>query len=506
MKKCSVLLLDVVIILFATFIGAAIRDNFEFSHIRLTELSPYFGATLISSVVAIPIFSINRLIWRFSSMSDYLRIFTMLAVMTIGSLAIAFAINRLENVPRSLPFLQFNISLTLLVGLRIFYRLHHVTRRSRPVQMAPLKIVDQQGAETVLLVGLSRLTETYLQAIKELAPFTIRVAGILGHKDQHVGRIVASYKILGTAEGIGRVLSELKVRGVIVDRVIITVPKRLLSSNAIDELALIQQSAAVKLDHLSDQLGFDPSTDSSRKHSVVVLDRRRRDKMFEIRDCDLQRMQQRQYWKVKRAVDILASSSLMIGLSPIMLLIALMVLVSMGRPVIFWQQRPGLGGRPFRLFKFRTMGSAYTSDGRELADEERLSCVGEFLRRTRLDELPQLFNILRGDMSFIGPRPLLPRDQDISHRARLLVRPGLTGWAQIVGGRTISAQDKAALDVWYVKNTSLWLDLKVAFKTVPIVLFGETISRHQIESAWSDLRSANVLSGNLSLPKKRHAA
>jgi lipopolysaccharide/colanic/teichoic acid biosynthesis glycosyltransferase len=141
-----------------------------------------------------------------------------------------------------------------------------------------------------------------------------------------------------------------------------------------------------------------------------------------------------------------------------------------------------------------------------LLDHERLSPVGELLRRTRLDELPQLFNILRGDMSFIGPRPLLPRDQDVSHRARLLVRPGLTGWAQVVGGRAISANDKAALDVWYVKHASLWLDFKVVLKTIPIVLFGETISRHQIESAWSDLRTTAALSGGLSASKKRHAA
>jgi lipopolysaccharide/colanic/teichoic acid biosynthesis glycosyltransferase len=191
---------------------------------------------------------------------------------------------------------------------------------------------------------------------------------------------------------------------------------------------------------------------------------------------------------------------------PIMALIAVTVLVSMGRPIMFWQQRPGLGGRHFRLHKFRTMGAAYARDGHELLDHERLSSVGDLLRRTRLDELPQLFNILRGDMSFIGPRPLLPRDQDSSHRARLLVRPGLTGWAQVIGGRAISANDKVALDIWYVKHASLWLDLKIVLKTIPLVLFGETISRHQIESAWSDLRDTAPLAGNLSVSESRRAA
>jgi lipopolysaccharide/colanic/teichoic acid biosynthesis glycosyltransferase len=119
------------------------------------------------------------------------------------------------------------------------------------------------------------------------------------------------------------------------------------------------------------------------------------------------------------------------------------------------------------------------------------------MRRLRLDELPQLFNILRGDMSFIGPRPLLAIEQSDGLRARLLVRPGLTGWAQVVGGRDISAEDKAALDVWYVRNASLALDLEIMARTIPMVLFGERISRHLIEQAWRDLKDGGVLKGDL---------
>jgi lipopolysaccharide/colanic/teichoic acid biosynthesis glycosyltransferase len=369
-----------------------------------------------------------------------------------------------------------------------------------------MKIVEQQEPETILLIGVSRLTEAYLQALKELAPGNIKVIGIVGHKSQHVGRIVASHKILGTAEGVGRILADLKISGVIIDRLIVTVPIGSLPDGAVEELAVVEKSAAIKIEYLSDKLGFDRASHASRNRSPVVLHQRRcEDRAFEIRPGELEFMRQRRYWKVKRAIDAFAAVSLLICLAPIMSVIAMFVLASMGRPIIFWQQRPGLGGRPFHLFKFRTMGSAYARDGRELLDHERLSPVGELLRRTRLDELPQLFNILRGDMSFIGPRPLLPRDQDVSHRARLLVRPGLTGWAQVVGGRAISANDKAALDVWYVKHASLWLDFKVVLKTIPIVLFGETISRHQIESAWSDLRTTAALSGGLSASKKRHA-
>src|SRR5262249_30200008 len=151
------------------------------------------------------------------------------------------------------------------------------------------------------------------------------------------------------------------------------------------------------------------------------------------------------------AIDIAASLFLLILSAPLVIILGALVAATMGWPLFFWQQRPGLGSRPFRLYKFRTLGAALAPDGHKLSDEERASRFGTFLRRTRLDEFPQLFNILRGDMSFVGPRPLLPRDQHDAHRARLLVRPGLTGWAQVVGGRTISAEDKAALDVWYVR-------------------------------------------------------
>ena len=109
-----------------------------------------------------------------------------------------------------------------------------------------------------------------------------------------------------------------------------------------------------------------------------------------------------------------------------------------------------------------------------------------------LDELPQLFNILRGDMSFVGPRPLLPKDQPKEFGARLLVRPGLTGWAQVVGGREITPEDKAVLDVWYVRNAGLLLDLKVVARTIPIVLFGERISRSLIDRAWQDLTDLGI--------------
>jgi lipopolysaccharide/colanic/teichoic acid biosynthesis glycosyltransferase len=198
------------------------------------------------------------------------------------------------------------------------------------------------------------------------------------------------------------------------------------------------------------------------------------------------------YHRVKRAIDLVGSAVLMITLAPLFLLVGLLVAADVGLPMVFWQQRPGMRGRPFKLYKFRTMADAYDSDGQRKSDHERVSAIGNFLRRCRLDELPQLLNILKGEMSFVGPRPLLPIDQPIDRRSRLLVRPGLTGWAQIKGGRQISPADKTALDVWYVRNMSATLDLKILLGTVPMLIFGEQVTEAAIVHAWRDMQPASV--------------
>ena len=186
----------------------------------------------------------------------------------------------------------------------------------------------------------------------------------------------------------------------------------------------------------------------------------------------------RSLW-AKRVIDILgAVIGLMVFAVP-MVLIAVAVYVTLGRPVLFRQLRPGLHGRPFWLYKFRTMTDARDSAGRLLPDEQRLTRFGRWLRATSLDELPELWNVLRGDMSLVGPRPLLTEylDRYTPEQARRHdVKPGITGWAQVNGRNAISWEEKFALDVWYVDNWTLWLDLKILFMTVLKVLRREGIS------------------------------
>ena len=145
--------------------------------------------------------------------------------------------------------------------------------------------------------------------------------------------------------------------------------------------------------------------------------------------------------------------------------------------------RPGRNLKPIKLIKFRTMKNGLNAEGKPLSDEERTSTIGWLVRRSKLDELPQLLSILKGDMSFIGPRPLLPRDQPEDAHLRAMVRPGVTGWAQVNGGHPLEIEEKLALDIWYIKNASLWLDLKVLWLTFKTVLFGERVNREAINRA-----------------------
>lgn len=172
---------------------------------------------------------------------------------------------------------------------------------------------------------------------------------------------------------------------------------------------------------------------------------------------------------MKRAMDIFASAAGLILLSPLLLVTAVLICWRMGSPILFAHQRPGLHGRPFRMLKFRSMLDPNDAEGRPLSPAERVTPFGRLLRSTSIDELPGLWNVLKGDMSLVGPRPLLMDYLPLysSEQARRHdVRPGLTGWAQVNGRNRLNWEDKFSLDVWYVDNRSLWLDVKILLLTI----------------------------------------
>lgn len=183
---------------------------------------------------------------------------------------------------------------------------------------------------------------------------------------------------------------------------------------------------------------------------------------------------------MKRGFDILGAALALLILLPLLLSIAVLVRLKLGQPVLFRQLRPGLRGQPFRLVKFRTMRDLNDETGNPLPDEKRLTEFGKWLRRTSLDELPELWNVLKGEMSLVGPRPLLMDYLPLysaEQARRHEVRPGITGWVQVMGRNALSWEEKFALDLWYVDHQSFWLDMKILVMTVARVFSGAGVSK-----------------------------
>jgi sugar transferase EpsL len=183
---------------------------------------------------------------------------------------------------------------------------------------------------------------------------------------------------------------------------------------------------------------------------------------------------------IKRGFDICASTLGLVAASPLLMATSVAIRITMGRPILFRQVRPGLHGEPFEVIKFRTMRDSSDTDGKPLSDADRLTRLGQVLRATSVDELPQLVSVLRGDMSLVGPRPLLMqylRRYSPGQARRHEMRPGVTGWAQVNGRNAISWEEKFALDVWYVDNWSLWLDAKILALTILSVIRRSGISQ-----------------------------
>ena len=182
---------------------------------------------------------------------------------------------------------------------------------------------------------------------------------------------------------------------------------------------------------------------------------------------------------MKRLFDVIVASLVLFLASPLLLFGALLVSFSMGRPVLFRQIRPGYRGHPFMLYKFRTMRDTFDANGQPLSDAERLTRWGMLLRRTSIDELPQLMNVLKGDMSIVGPRPLLMEYLPLyspEQMRRHEVKPGITGWAQVNGRNALRWEERFRLDVWYVDHRSFWVDMKILLLTIRKVLVREGIS------------------------------
>jgi lipopolysaccharide/colanic/teichoic acid biosynthesis glycosyltransferase len=454
----------------SAFLALLIRDNFVFYEPRWQAIVPYALITLASTVAVFGVLRPHKALWQYTSLTDILHLIAAVSLALLLALFVSFALSRLEGIARSVPVIQWLLLIVMMVTLRLAARIWH-ERRVRP-QPKRLGV----GLEHVLVIGASHLTELYLESLERYAAKKLKVVGILSDRGDFRGRLLRRLVILGTPEELPSVISQLEIHGVTVQRIAVIHPMAELSLHAREDLLALERNSGIHIDWLAERLGFDsatvdttdlsqrekPATKFSAKREVTTLGR---------------------YGYLKRATDLAAASLLLLALAPVGLLVSMIVAVDVGTPIVFWQQRPGRAGRPFRLYKFRTMRAAHDSDGNRIPDAQRSSWAGNLLRRLRLDELPQLYNILVGEMSFVGPRPLLPWDQPVEVMARLRVRPGLTGLAQVHGERSMSPDEKNTLDLWYIHEASFWLDVRILCRTMLVLVRGEKIDQAALRTA-----------------------
>lgn len=488
MRALRLLVIDLAALLLAGYSSLFIRDNFDFTPEHFTAMTPYIVFTSLAGVVILPLLGVNRSVWRYSTFEDFLRIVAGCLLIVLFAITLSFAYNRMDNLFRSIPLLHFILAVAFMSVTRGTMRVFH-EMRSRP-QSTPATF-EHSSAEQVLIIGINVVAALFARSVREYAKTTIHVVGVLGSHERHRGGLLQGIPILGHPQDVEQVLLQLDVHGVSVNRIVVALPQSELYPDVREALRAIEAGSEVQVDYFSERLGFVPPPEPPAAPQVSNAGRTasKGENFPSLRNVLDQAVLSQPYWRWKRLFDLAVSLALILLTLPVMVLVALIVVMDVGHPVVFWQQRPGACGRRMKLYKFRTMRAAHDSQGNRIPEETRVSSVGRFLRRSRLDELPQLFNILLGEMSFVGPRPLLPVDQSPAFSARLAVRPGLTGWAQVNGGRQISALDKATMDLWYIRNASFRLDMRIAFMTLRMLVMGERADHKAIADAWRDIEA-----------------
>ena len=292
------------------------------------------------------------------------------------------------------------------------------------------------------------------------------------------GRAISGVQVLGAPHELDAIVSEFAIHGVGTDRVVIAGEEDLLSPAVLQEIRRICNKRQIDLSFLPRMIGV-----TERKAANVAVTPER---VPETPAVALPA-----FFRLKRWIDVVGSLVLIILLFPLCLVAGVLVLLDVGRPILFWQERLGWKGRSFLIYKFRTLRAPFDAEGNPTLAGRRPSAIGRFLRATRLDELPQLLNVLLGDMSLVGPRPLLPEDQPSNMSLRLSVRPGISGWAQVSGAKLVTKEDKEKLDEWYVRNASLWVDLQIALMTIKVIVKGR-VSSEEILADTEQVRSRNI--------------
>jgi lipopolysaccharide/colanic/teichoic acid biosynthesis glycosyltransferase len=406
----------------------------------------------VAALVTPAIFVWSRLshaVSRFFSMADALAIAKGSAAAVLCTVTILFVFTRLNNVPRSVPILHFLV----LAGGTIVARAESYLRRRRRN-----RVVASEAPENIIVVKVSDLSWFYIQMVEEFAADTYHIVALVDESNSLQGRFVHGYPVAGRVRDIAQVIDEYAIHGVRIDRIVLAAATDALAPEVLDVLVSAAAERSIPVDILPDRLGLARSEPPIRDEAL---------------DEALPSAEPRgMFWTTKRWFDIVTACLLLVAAAPVALVVAALVLLDCGMPIMFWQVRIGRHGERITVYKFRTLRTPYARTGALTPADRRISWIGSVIRKCHVDELPQLFSVLLGDMSFIGPRPLLPVDLSADASLRFAARPGITGWAQVKGATLLTADEKNAMDEWYVRHASWKLDLLIALYTIKTFAFG----------------------------------
>jgi lipopolysaccharide/colanic/teichoic acid biosynthesis glycosyltransferase len=464
--------IDVAILLVAVPSAALIRGMFPDAQLSITTEFPYWIGSLCSIVLWL-YWRPDRIVWRFRRLWDVLAIFAFAFCGPLIGTVIGFGADRLIGIPRSLPFIQATIVFVTMITCRFIFEGHHALREGESKAHA---LSDTDLTNKHLIIGhffhvgavVKLLQSDWAKGLVDMRVFESALTLEPGLK----GSFLSGVQVLGQATELSACILTLENHGFRIKTLLVVSPEVAFAEplwHNIQSVCLQKNIEIVGLSGLFEQPNLCDKDRTIDRAEIMMRQAPAQETHCEyppaarvINGGDKPSFGTTRVSTGKRIFDVCASTSLLLVLAPLILLTSLLLKACHpSQPILFWQYRPGLRGKPFLLFKFRTLSDIFDSHSMTLKTlETRHSLIGQYIRKLRIDELPQLWNIFRGDMSFVGPRPLLPQDQPDDAR-RLMVKPGLIGWAQINGGSSLSVDDKNALDLFYIRHSSLMFDLKI---------------------------------------------
>jgi lipopolysaccharide/colanic/teichoic acid biosynthesis glycosyltransferase len=460
--RARISLFDTIWAFAAPLLALSVRDAYILNYKFFALTALYCLISGIFTLVACIAFRLHDSLPRYFSGHDALDVVKAAVCALLMTYLVLFIFSRLEGIPRGAPVVHALLLAGGLIAARVIARAYD----SDPnVKLAKSSV----GRENIIMVGANHLTSLYIKLLGTAWPHRYNFIAVLDDRAQSTGRTMAGVNILAATNNLETVIDEFVVHGVETSRVIVGGEETSLAEDALKDIRRICARKKIKLDFVPQLIGLSelrPSIELAYEANPVAAP-----------NFDLPR-----YFEVKPVIDFVAALA-MILFFPLVIFAGILVLLDVGMPLLFWQERIGQGGRRFLLYKFRTLRAPFDAEGKPVPERQRLSATGRLLRQSRLDELPQVLNMLVGDMSLIGPRPLLPVDQPKNPTTRLMVRPGMTGWAQVNGGKFLTPEEKDEYDEYYIRHASIWFDLYILWLTLKVVFRIGRHSDHAVSAA-----------------------